>query len=291
MASTRDLRRKIRSVKNTSQLTKAMKMVSAAKLRRAQEAMQAARPYAEALRHVLPEVARRAHPELHPLLTRRDPRCVDLILVVSDKGLCGAFNTNALKTAEKWRLEHEAAGRKVVLTVVGRKGVDFYRRRGVAEVREGLVDIYRGLNYLLVRDIAQKLEQRYIAGETDGVSICYNEFRSAASYRAIVRPLLPLSGELGQSDPRQEAKTEYIYEPDPQSLLDTLLPQYVAFQLWQAMLESQAAEHGARMASMDNATRNANELIAKLTLRMNRVRQAAITTEIIEVVSGADALG
>ncbi len=289
MASTRDLRRKIRSVKNTSQLTKAMKMVSAAKLRRAQEAMLAARPYSQGLRHVLSEIGKRAKEELHPLLASRPEKTIDLVVVAGDKGLCGAFNANVVKLAEKWRKEKEAAGVRVVVTVVGRKAAEFYRRRPQIEVRESLSDFFRGMSYIQVRDIAERLQARFIAGETDGVYLCFNEFRTVASQTTLVRPLLPLNST---HDVRghEATATEYIYEPDAESLLGIMLPRHVSFQLWQALLESTASEHGARMAAMDSATRNANEVIAKLTLKMNRVRQAAITTEIIEVVSGADAL-
>ncbi|MFN7967055.1 MAG: ATP synthase F1 subunit gamma [Acidobacteriota bacterium] len=289
MASTRDLRRKIRSVKNTSQLTKAMKMVSAAKLRRAQEAMLAARPYSQGLRHVLSEIGKRAKEELHPLLASRPEKTVDLVVVAGDKGLCGAFNANVVKLAEKWRKEKEAAGVRVVVTVVGRKAAEFYRRRPQIEVRESLSDFFRGMNYIQVRDIAERLQARFVAGETDAVYLCFNEFRTVASQTTLVRPLLPLNAT---NDVREHeaTATEYVYEPDAESLLGIMLPRHVSFQLWQALLESTASEHGARMAAMDSATRNANEVIAKLTLKMNRVRQAAITTEIIEVVSGADAL-
>jgi F-type H+-transporting ATPase subunit gamma len=289
VANTRDLRRKIRSVKNTSQLTKAMKMVSAAKLRRAQEAMTAARPYAQGLRHVLAEVGKRAHEELHPLLASRQLKTIDLVVVGGDKGLCGAFNTNVLKAAERWRKEQIAAERKVIVTAIGRKPADFYRRRPEIEVRESHSDFFRTMNYVIVRDIVDRLVARFIGGETDGVYLCFNEFRSVASQKTVVRPLLPLSASDDVRE-REATATEYIYEPNPESLLDVLLPRHVTFQVWQALLESTAAEHGARMAAMDNATRNANEVIAKLTLKMNRVRQASITTEIIEVVSGANAL-
>lgn len=289
MANTRDLRRKIRSVKNTSQLTKAMKMVSAAKLRRAQEAMVAARPYSLGLRRVMSEIGKRAQEELHPLLALRPEKTVDLVVVAGDKGLCGAFNTNVIKLAEKWRQEQEASGKRVVITAIGRKAAEYYRRRPQIEVRESLTDFFRSMNYIQARDIAERLQGRFVSGETDGVFLCFNEFRTVASQTTLIRPLLPLNAA---NDVREHeaTATEFMYEPDAESLLSIMLPRHVSFQLWQALLESIASEHGARMAAMDSATRNANEVIAKLTLKMNRVRQAAITTEIIEVVSGADAL-
>jgi F-type H+-transporting ATPase subunit gamma len=289
VANTRDLRRKIRSVKNTSQLTKAMKMVSAAKLRRSQEAMLAARPYSLGLRRVLSEIGKRAQEELHPLLASRPEKTVDLVVVAGDKGLCGAFNTNVIKLAEKWRVEQQAAGKRVVITAIGRKAAEYYRRRPQIEVLESLTDFFRTMNYIQARDIAGRLQDRFITGNTDGVYLCFNEFRTVASQTTLIRPLLPLNAA---NDVREHEATvtEFMYEPDAESLLSIMLPRHVSFQLWQALLESIASEHGARMAAMDSATRNANEVIAKLTLKMNRVRQAAITTEIIEVVSGADAL-
>lgn len=288
----RDLRRRIRSVRNTSQLTRAMKMVSAAKLRRAQEAMLAARPYSAALRRVLGSIALRAQPELHPLLASRPEKAIDLIVISGDRGLAGAFNANILRAAEQWRRERTAAGTEVHLTLIGRKAGDFYRRRPQVPVREVLQDVFRGFDFARAQGYARVFEQRFTSGETDGVYLAYNEFRSVVSQHVVVEPLLPLAGVAGQQEgvPRREG-VDYIYEPEPALMMGRLLSRFVAFGLYHALLESVAAEHGARMSAMDNATRNAGEMIARLTLQMNRMRQAAITKEIIEVVSGAESLG
>lgn len=293
MANTRDLRRRIRSVKNTAQLTRAMKMVAAAKLRRAQEAMLASRPFSAGLRNVLAEVAKRAHPESHLLLTQRPLQRVDLIVLTGDKGLCGAFNTNILKAAELWRHEKELAGVAVEVTAVGRKAGDFYRRRPHIKLRETLSDVFRRVEFATARELATRMEARFVAGQTDAVYIAFNEFRSVISQKVTVRPLLPLGEMLDGNGSKVVAgsETDYIYEPSAEEILNGLLPRFVAFQIFHSMLESVAAEHGARMSAMDSATRNANDMIATLTLNMNRVRQAAITKEIIEVVSGAAALG
>ncbi len=287
----REYRRRIKSVKNTAQLTRAMKMVSAAKLRRAQEKMMAARPYAAALRRALAEVARRADPSLHPLLARRPERTIDLLVVTSDKGLCGAFNVNILKAAEAFRREKVAAGVDVQLTLIGRKGIEYFKVRPDVPIRARYPEISREIGHGLARRFAAEEEARFIGGETDAVYVAFNEFKSAISQRVVVQPLFPLAN-LAVEDAgefRREG-VDFLYEPEPQELLDGLLSRFASFQLYHALLESSAAEHAARMAAMDNATRNAEEMIDKLTLVMNRIRQASITTEIIEVVSGAQAL-
>ena len=289
--TTRDLRRRIRSVRNTAQLTQAMKMVAAAKLRRSQEAMLAARPYSAALGRVLVEVSRRAHPELHPLLAARPEKKVDLLVCTGDRGLAGAFNTNILKAAELWRADRERAGIKVEVTPVGRKANDYFRRRPSIPTRRGPTEVFRGLTFDLARDIAADFEQRFVEGETDGVFIAFNEFRSVIAQKVTVQPILPLAELVGeQPDGYEPSQSDYIYEPAPEKLLGHLLTRYVAFRMYHALLESAAAENAARMSAMENATRNGEEMIGKLTLQMNRVRQAAITKEIIEVVSGAQAL-
>lgn len=292
MANTRDLRRKIRSVRNTSQLTRAMKMVSAAKLRRAQEAMQAARPYAEALRRVLADVALRAQPERNPLLQSRPIRTVDLFVLTGDRGLAGAFNANILRAAEAWRKAKAAEGVDVRLTLIGRKAVDFYKRRKDVTVGKTLQDVGKMIGFELANEMAEEVESRFVTGEVDAVYTVYNQFKSVVSQKVVVEPLLPLS-EVGGGEPAgfRGDNDDFIYEPAAAELLAPLLSRFVSFGLYHSLVESAAAEHAARMAAMDNATRNAGELIAKLTLQMNRIRQAAITTEIIEVVSGAEALG
>jgi F-type H+-transporting ATPase subunit gamma len=285
MAKTHDLKRRIRSIKNTMQVTKAMKMVSAARLRRAQERILAARPFAVTTGKVLSSLAARANSELHPLLVQRDIKKIELILVTSDRGLCGSFNANAIKTAASFLSEHPPESLAVMS--VGRRGRDFVRRRRLPISAEW-VDVFRNLDFSTARAIADDLIKRYVAGEIDAVYVAYNEFKSVVAQRPVVEQILPI--------PRAElvsagAGEDYIYEPDPESLFEAILPGYVRLQVWRALLESAAAEHAARMTAMDSATKNAKELTEALTLHMNRVRQASITTEIIEVVSGAAALG
>jgi F-type H+-transporting ATPase subunit gamma len=269
------------------QLTRAMKMVSAAKLRRSQERIFAARPYAKQLDAVLQSLASRASAELHPLLQVRPEQRIELIVVTSDRGLCGSFNTNIVKAAVAFLRERE--GRALELQAVGRKGRDFFRRRPWP-VRREWADVLRNIEFSLAAEIGQEVVARYTAEEVDAVYLVYNEFKSAVAQRPVVEPLLPISRAEVEEGPKT-AIEDYIYEPDPQSLFLRLLPHHVNMQIYRALLESQAAEHAARMAAMSSATSNAGELIDQLTLKMNRMRQASITTEIIEVVSGAEALG
>ncbi len=276
-----DIRRRIRSVKSTQQITKAMKMVSAAKLRRAQEAMFAARPYARKMLEVLNSLAARADPGAHPLLVERGHAKVLLVVITADKGLCGAFNANIIRTAARF-VEERKGG--VETSVVGRKGRDAFKRRGF-KVRSERVGV-GALRYGVARELAQELIKAFTAGEADEVYLVYNEFKSVIQQRIVVDRLLPI--ERHALEPRQPG-FDYIYEPEPAGIFKSLLPRHVEVQVWKALLESQAAEHGARMTSMDAATNNASEMIDGLTLYMNKVRQAAITKEIIEVVSGAGA--
>jgi F-type H+-transporting ATPase subunit gamma len=284
MAKTHDLKRRIRSIKNTMQVTKAMKMVSAARLRRAQDRILAARPFALTTSRVLASLAARANPELHPLLVQRDIKKVELILVTSDRGLCGSFNANAIKAAAVFLGQHRPESLNVM--TVGRRGRDFVRRRKLNITSEWL-DVFRNLDFSTAQVIGDDIVRRYIAGEVDAVYVAYNEFKSVVSQRPVVEQILPI--------PRAELIAagegeDYIYEPDPETLFEEILPGYVRVQVWRALLESAAAEHAARMTAMDSATKNAKELTEALTLHMNRVRQASITTAIIEVVSGAAAL-
>ena len=275
-----DIRRRIRSVKSTQQITKAMKMVSAAKLRRAQEAMFGARPYARKMGEVLRSLASRA-PAAHPLLQDRGSAKVLGVVVTSDKGLCGGFNSNILRMVHGFVKEHEA--REVSLNVVGRKARDFFRRRHV-KIHAEHVGIFQSLQYPAAQKIAQELIKAFTSREVDQVWLVYNEFKSVIQQRIVVKRLLPV--ERATIDPTEPA-LDYIYEPGPHAIFQEILPKYVEVEVWQALLESAAAEHGARMAAMDSATNNAADMIERLTLYMNKVRQAAITKEIIEVVSGA----
>jgi F-type H+-transporting ATPase subunit gamma len=279
-----DIRRRIRSVKNTQQLTKAMKTVSAVKLRRAQERVFSARPYAEQLKRVLGNITSRIENVSHALLEVRPEQRILLVVVTADRGLCGAFNTNILRDASSFLREH--AGKTITLATAGRKGRDFFRRRGIP-IRAEFVNIFSKLDYGHARDISETIVKAYSDAEIDAVYIVYNEFKSVIQQRIVVEKVLPLSSRDLQS---AAGEVDYIFEQRPQEIFDRLLPRYVEVQIYRALLESAAAEHGARMASMDAATRNAGEMIDMLTLNMNRIRQAAITKEIIEVVSGAGAL-
>jgi F-type H+-transporting ATPase subunit gamma len=278
-----DIRRRIRSVKNTQQLTKAMKTVSAAKLRRAQDRVFSARPYADQLKRVLGNLTVRIENVSHPLLEVRPEERILLVVVTADRGLCGAFNANILRAATAFLRDH--LEQKVTLATVGRKGRDFFRRRGIP-IRAEFVNIFSKLDYGHARDISETIIQLYSQAEIDAVYIVYNEFKSVIQQRIVVEKVLPLSRVDLQP---AAAQLDYIFEQPPQEIFDRLLPRYVEVQIYRALLESAAAEHGARMASMDTATRNAGEMIDMLTLNMNRIRQAAITKEIIEVVSGAGA--
>jgi F-type H+-transporting ATPase subunit gamma len=284
MAKTQDFKRRIRSIQNTRQLTRAMKMVSAAKLRRAQDGIIRARPYANQMLEVLRSLAARANPEKHPLLQVHGDQRVEVMIITSDRGLCGSFNASICRTGIAYLQEQE--GKDLQVLSVGRKGRDFFRRRSFQLGREWL-DVLRTVDYPLAAEMARYMMDRYIREELDAVYLIYNEFKSMIQQRPVVEQLLPIKKV--ELDPAEAE--DYIYEPDAQSLFEVLLPKHVEIQVYRALLESVAAEHAARMTAMEAATKNAGELIDKLTLQMNRVRQAAITTEIIEVVSGAEAQG
>jgi len=284
MPSLLDIRRRIRSVKNTQQLTKAMKTVSAAKLRRAQERVFSARPYADQLKRILGNLTSRIEDISHPLLEVRPEERILLVVVTADRGLCGAFNSNILRAAQNFIRDHST--QSLTLSMAGRKGRDFYRRRG-APIASEFLNIFSRLNYGHAKDISEKIISVYSNAEVDAVYLAYNEFKSVIQQRVVVERLLPLSrAELRET----QVRLDYIYEEPPQEIFNRLLPRYVEVQIYRALLESAASEHGARMAAMDTASRNAGEMIDLLTLNMNRIRQAAITREIIEVVSGAGAL-
>jgi F-type H+-transporting ATPase subunit gamma len=284
MPSLIDIRRRIRSVKNTQQITKAMKMVSAAKLRRAQERATASRPYADMMRRVLSNVAAAAagneEASRLPLLQVREEKRIQVIVVTSDRGLAGAFNANLLRRTQRF-IEERGAG-SIQFEVVGRKGRDYFRRRGYTISGEHIGIIDRP-NIEHAREIADKMIDLYSRAETDAVYIAVNEFKSVMTPNIILRKILPMEV------PEGGEQVDYIYEQSPQELLSELLPRYIEMSVYRAMLESNSAEHAARMTAMDTASSNAGDVIQSLTLNMNRVRQAAITREIIEIVSGAAA--
>jgi F-type H+-transporting ATPase subunit gamma len=346
MANILDIRRRIRSVINTRQITKAMKMVSAAKLRRAQDRALAARPYAQMLTNVLKSLVSRAEiydPDTgeprHPLLAQREEKNILLIVVTGDKGLAGAFNTNILKAAMQFLKEH--SGKNIEIETIGRKGRDFLRRRfAIAEPRQADADgavrttvigeqigVLNKVDYALASKLAERVIERYSEGAIDSVYLIFNEFKSVIQQRLVVERVLPIvevgvaqvevARELTQKEKEEAQKAaisagvgmrsseqreidaaakgfatapvDYIYEQSPAELFHDLLPKYVGIQIFHALLESVAAEHAARMTAMESATNNATDMIDSLTLAMNRVRQAKITKEIIEIVSGAAA--
>ena len=286
MPSLIDFRRRIRSVKNTQQITKAMKMVSAAKLRRAQDAVIAARPFANSLRAMLANVATAARgtdaAAENPLLTERPEERVLIILINSDRGLAGAFATNLNRGAQRFLLE-DKAGKKTEIEAVGKKGRDYFRRRGFTIAGETF-GVTRAPKYSDAAALARRVIGRYARGEVDSVYLVYNEFKSVMAQRLDVVQVLPVPLPPGGES------VNYIFEQPPAQLLESLLPRYVEVLIYKAILESTAAEHAARMTAMDAASSNAADVIERLTLYMNRVRQASITREIIEVVSGASAL-
>jgi len=285
MPSLIDIRRRIRTVKNTQQITKAMKMVSAAKLRRAQDRVIAARPYAESMQRMLANVAQAASDEEAsriPLLAQRPEKRIQLIVMTADRGLAGAFNANVNRAAQKFMQEH--SGADIALELVGRKGRDFFRRRHKNITGEYATFFQKAVRYEDARDIAQKVIQRFEKAEVDAVYLVVNHFKNVVSSVLSITRILPVEV------PAEKVIIDYIYEQPPHQLLRGLLPRYVEVEIYRAMLESAAAEHAARMTAMDAATSNASDVIDRLTLNMNRVRQASITREIIEIVSGASAL-
>lgn len=293
-ANLRDIRKKISSVRSTQQITKAMKMVAAAKLRRAQESMLATRPYASKMFEVLSRLAARTTAEAHPLLDRREPKRVEVVLFTSDRGLCGAFNMNLIQRAERFLEEGKPKIEETALSFIGRKGRDYFRRRNVIMRRE-YVNFFGKVDYLLAAKIGQELVQAYCEKKVDVIYLLYSEFRSAVQQRVILEKVLPIIPKSPAEEERALATSgspavDYLYEPSEGEILDKLLPMYVEVQVYQALLESLASEYGARMTAMENATNNATEMIDKLTLIYNKARQAAITKELIEIVSGAEAL-
>ncbi|MGF1510881.1 MAG: ATP synthase F1 subunit gamma [Myxococcota bacterium] len=330
MANLRDLRKRIRSVKNTQKITRAMKMVAASKLRRAQNAIIEARPYAIRMEEVLRDIVSRADVAGHPLLRVRVPKRVELVVMSSDRGLCGSFNSNIIRTADRWLRENQSRHELIQVSTIGRKVRDHFRRKGIRLTSE-YDGILERLDYKSAGDVAFDLAERFRRGELDAIYLLYNEFKSAISQNVVLKQLLPIHpieeeweqlarvrvGELASvsKDVRAVAGRgadthldespdweiseeihigtdgyEHVFEPSRDAVLDALLPQHLAVQVWRALLESTAAEHGARMTAMDAATRNASELNQKLTLEANRLRQAGITTELMEIVTGAESL-
>jgi F-type H+-transporting ATPase subunit gamma len=294
MPSLKSIRTQIASKKSTQKITRAMKLVSAARLRGAQDAILAARPYANALVEVIGQVSERAGAEAHPLLEKREPKRITLVPITSDRGLAGGFNANIIRAVTRFQSERASADPSMQLTlqIVGKKGRDYYRRRKVT-VKHELPGATGATAAELSRQVASIVVDAFVKGQTDAVFLVYNEFKSAVQQRIVVEPLLPVTrASLLPSAAKGpgEGAIDFAYEPSKKELLDVLLPQFVESQIYRALLESVASEFGARMTAMENATNNAKEMIADLTLKYNRVRQAAITKELMEIVSGAEAL-
>jgi F-type H+-transporting ATPase subunit gamma len=286
MANLKAIKKRIVSVKNTSKITKAMKMVSAAKLRRAQENVVAARPYAKKLGEVLGRLTAISDADSSPLQQKREVKNALLLVVTSDRGLCGGFNTNLCKAAERFVKDHAAEYPSLSVMTIGRKGFEYLKSR--QKVYKNQAGVLTKFNYQTAVLLAEEVINGFLAEEYDEVFLIYNAFRSVMAQDITLERLLPVAPPA--AEPTEEPPPVYIYEPDKEALLKELLPKNVEVQIFRALLESNASEHGARMTAMDSATKNANEMIGKLTLQYNRARQAAITTELIEIISGAESL-
>ncbi len=289
MASLKDIKKRIGTVKNTQQITKAMKMVSAAKLRRAQEAVVAARPYADKMADVLSSLALREDADSHPLLAERGKGKALVVLITGDRGLCGGFNVNISKAAERFIREKQEGFESYELLIVGRKGNDYLKRRAgmdITKVHENLVGTGQ-VTYPIGALLGQEVIELYRSGDYDSVFLVYNAFQSAMTQVQTVKQLLPIV-------PKEVAEgalvADYIYEPNATEVLDEILPKNIEVQIFRSLLESAASEHGARMTAMDSASKNASEMIGKLTLQYNRARQASITKELLEIISGAESI-
>lgn len=291
MPSLQSLRRKIAAFKNTQKITKAMKMVAAAKLKRSQDRILAARPYAHKMRSVLGNLSQRINRAAHPLLRKHEGRNVEVLVVTSDRGLCGGFNGNIVRKSAEFVRQCEARGLQVHLSIVGRKGRDYFRRR-TWTIRQEWAGVFDKLSFEHAIDIGDDLSRNFVDGTFDELYVVYNEFKSAIQQRVIVEKLFPIDtlAEFGSAQAEGTTGGSYLYEPDEAEILSALVPKHVQVQAYRILLESAAAEHGARMAAMDGATRNAGQLIRKVTLYYNKTRQAAITKELMDIVGGAEAL-
>lgn len=291
MPSLKDIRLRIDSTKNTQQITKAMKMVSAAKLRRAQQNIVNMRPYAHTLLGMIADIALTKKIE-HALLTRSDdPKKVLVVVITSDRGLCGAFNTNVSKFAERYLKANKEKYEKIDFLLIGRRGADYFRRRGVVGI-DTILNMAKDISYEMAAKIAENVMNQYKSGEYDEVRFIYNEFKSAIQQTVVAETMLPIDIEAAATLGKGEGgfPADMIFEPSPEEFIEQLIVKHFNVQVYRCLSESVAAEHGARMTSMENATKNAGEMIKSLTLTYNKARQAAITTELIEITSGAEAL-
>lgn len=291
MATLSDIKRRITSIQSTQKITSAMKMVSAAKLRRAQDAIESARPYAARMRATLQEVGSAEAGSSHPLFEERESvSVVELVAITSDRGLAGAFNSQIIKEAERLLAQWKAEGIETRFTLVGKKASEYFRRHRPAQISDDR-PVGPKVNYLEAQQIAQRLMSDFEKGDVDRVVLLHNEFISAIAQTPKVVPLLPFVSEKAEEGEAEEAETApYEIEPSPEKLLTSLVPKAVEVEVFRALLENQAGEHAARMSAMENATKNTEELIERLTLEYNRARQAAITSELVEIITGAQAL-
>ena len=287
MATLRELRTRVASITNIQRVTNAMQMVAAAKMRRAQDAIEAARPYAQQLDRVLRELHQSVNIDEQPLFQVRPGSKVSLVVVTSDRGLCGAFNSALCRCVQSELDELDNADNaEVSLVTVGRKGRDYFGNRG-HDIARHHADVFSRLEFTRAADIAQDLTRSFIAGETDRVLLCYSEFVSVASQSPTVHQLLPIVPE---ENADRETAADYSFEPSPEALLETLVPRQVNFQVWRALLETNAGFFAAQMTAMDNATKNAGDMIEELTREMNKERQASITLELMDIIGGAEAV-
>lgn len=292
MATLRDIKRRIKAVNNTRQITKAMKMVSAAKLRKSQTRMSEMRPYAEKMAAVLKSLASGADSSLHPLLASRQRKAVEVIILTSDRGLCGAFNTNIMKAAVKLIAGMQNDGLNVNITVIGKKAADYFKRRDISTAKSW-VGLSGRIAYFNAQEIAKGVIENFVSEAIDEVVLIYNEFKSVLVQQVSVAKILPLSAIEAEDTTEAlpaSAEVDFLYEPSKGEIFNTLLPKNVEIQIYRALLESQASEEAARMTAMGNATKNANEMIDKLTLQYNKARQATITRELMDIVGGVEAL-
>ncbi|MCX8075837.1 MAG: F0F1 ATP synthase subunit gamma [Aquificaceae bacterium] len=290
--SPRDIRRKIQGIKNTRRITNAMKVVSAAKLRKAQELIYASRPYSDKLYEVLSSLSSSMEIASHPLFEVREQKSCDLVLITADRGLAGAFNSNLIKRAEDFIREQQEKGIKVSLVLIGRKGVQYFTKRKY-NVLKAYDEVFRkDINFNVVKEVGELTRERYIKKESDCVLLLHNEMLTRVSYKPVMRVFLPpsLVCEEAGEEPKERAYGVYEFEVERETLLDNLLSLYLNYQIYRAMLESNASEHFARMVAMDNATRNADELIKTWTMIFNKARQESITSELIDIVNAVEAM-
>ncbi len=287
MATLRDIKRRIKAVESTSKITKAMKMVAAAKFRKAQQRMLEMRPYAERMSQILSNLSTAAESSVHPLLEARPRKNIELIVLTSDRGLCGAFNSNIMKAATRYIADLEKDDMRVVPSVVGRKARDYFRRRGV-QMRKTWTGISGKISYANAQEIAADIIENYLNETVDEVILIYNEFKTVVSQKVVISRLLPLAPiEHGEGGAQE---LNFLFEPSRQAIFSSLVPKNVEIQVFRALLESQASEEAARMAAMENATKSAGEMIDRLTLQFNKARQASITKELMDIVGGVEAL-